>query len=72
VPEAISGCKRSSTLISASSPRKEGKRAQLDSRPGNDLTGCFPLIVEALNGLSSFDRIRYRHHDEPYSCTPST
>jgi ATP-dependent DNA ligase len=62
--------------------RKDGKRVKLYSRPGNDLTGCFPLIVEALawlrsnsciidgeavacgdDGISSFDRIRYRRHD---------
>src|SRR5512144_183467 len=62
--------------------RKDGLRVKLYSRPGNDLTGCFPLIVEALarlrsrsciidgeavacddNGVSSFDRIRYRRHD---------
>jgi bifunctional non-homologous end joining protein LigD len=53
------------------------------SRPGNDLTYRFPLIVETLarlrsrsciidgeavacddNGVTSFDRVRYRHHDE--------
>ena len=62
--------------------RKEGMRVKLYSRPGNDLTDRFPLIVEALNklrprsciidgeavacgedGIASFDRIRYRHHD---------
>src|ERR1700732_76015 len=31
--------------------RKEGKRVKLYSRPGNDLTYRFPLIVEALAGL---------------------
>jgi len=55
---------------------------KLYSRPGNDLTERFPLIVEALarlrsnsciidgeavacgdDGISSFDRIRYRRHD---------
>ena len=55
---------------------------KLYSRPGNDLTDRFPLIVEALvelrprsciidgeavacgeDGIASFDRIRYRHHD---------
>ena len=55
---------------------------RLYSRPGNDLTYRFPLIVEALaklssrsciidgeavacgeDGIASFDRIRYRHHD---------
>jgi ATP-dependent DNA ligase len=53
------------------------------SRPGNDLTYRFPLIVETLtrlrsrsciiegeavacddNGVTSFDRVHYRHHDE--------
>jgi len=33
--------------------RKEGKRVRLYSRPGNDLTYRFPLIVEALAGLRS-------------------
>ena len=56
---------------------------RLYSRPGNDLTYRFPLIVETLarlrsrsciidgeavacddNGVTSFDRVRYRHHDE--------
>jgi bifunctional non-homologous end joining protein LigD len=63
--------------------RKEGKRVKLYSRPGNDLTYRFPLIVEGLarlrsrsciidgeavacgeDGIASFDRIRYRRHDE--------
>jgi bifunctional non-homologous end joining protein LigD len=63
--------------------RKTGKRVKLYSRPGNDLTFRFPLIVEAMaklrsrscivdgeavacgaDGLSSFDRLRYRQHDE--------
>src|SRR5262252_1439730 len=62
--------------------RKDGNRVRLYSRPGNDLTHRFPLIVEAVSnlrsqsciidgvavacredGLSSFDRIRYRQHD---------
>ena len=62
--------------------RKEGKQVKLYSRPGNDLTERFPLIVETLarlrsrsciidgeavafgeDGIASFDRIRYRHHD---------
>jgi ATP-dependent DNA ligase len=62
--------------------RKNGERVKLYSRPGNDLTDRFPLIVEALtklrsrsciidgeavacsdDGVSSFDRIRYRRHD---------
>jgi ATP-dependent DNA ligase len=63
--------------------RKDANRVKLYSRPGNDLTDRFPLIVEALaklrsrscvidgeavacgdDGISSFDRIRYRRHDE--------
>jgi ATP-dependent DNA ligase len=28
--------------------RKEGKRVRLNSRPGNNLTARFPLIVEAV------------------------
>jgi ATP-dependent DNA ligase len=62
--------------------RKNGQRVRLYSRPGNDLTDRFPLIVESLaklrsrsciidgeavacgeDGIASFDRIRYRHHD---------
>jgi ATP-dependent DNA ligase len=31
--------------------RKEGTRVKLYSRPGNDLTDRFPLIVEALAKL---------------------
>jgi len=31
--------------------RKDGPRVRLFSRPGNDLTGRFPLIVETLAGL---------------------
>jgi bifunctional non-homologous end joining protein LigD len=31
--------------------RKNGTRVRLYSRPGNDLTQRFPLIVEALGGL---------------------
>ena len=61
---------------------KNGKRVKLYSRPGNDLTYRFPLIVEAVaklrsqsciidgeaiscgdDGITSFDRIRYRRHD---------
>jgi bifunctional non-homologous end joining protein LigD len=33
--------------------RKEDKRVKLYSRPGNDLTSRFPLIVEALARLRS-------------------
>jgi bifunctional non-homologous end joining protein LigD len=63
--------------------RKKGAQVNLYSRPGNDLTYRFPLIVEALSrlrsrsciidgeavacdddGITSFNRVRYRHHDE--------
>jgi ATP-dependent DNA ligase len=63
--------------------RKNGAQVRLYSRPGNDLTYRFPLIVETLarlrsrsciidgeavacddNGVTSFDRVRYRHRDE--------
>jgi bifunctional non-homologous end joining protein LigD len=63
--------------------RKTGPQVRLYSRPGNDLTYRFPLIVETLtrlrsrsciidgeavgcddNGVASFNRIRYRRHDE--------
>jgi bifunctional non-homologous end joining protein LigD len=62
--------------------RKKGEQVRLYSRPGNDLTYRFPLIVETLarlrsrsciidgeavacddNGVTSFNRVRYRHHD---------
>ena len=62
--------------------RKSDNCIRLYSRPGNDLTDRFPLIVETLaklrsrscivdgeavacgeDGIASFDRIRYRHHD---------
>src|SRR5215207_9042836 len=33
--------------------RKDGVKVRLYSRPGNDLTWRFPLIVEALAGLRS-------------------
>jgi bifunctional non-homologous end joining protein LigD len=33
--------------------RKDGDRVRLYSRPGNDMTRRFPLIVEALTGLRS-------------------
>jgi bifunctional non-homologous end joining protein LigD len=33
--------------------RKDGNRVRLHSRPGNDLTKRFPLIVDALAGLRS-------------------
>jgi len=63
--------------------RKTGAQVRLYSRPGNDLTYRFPLIVETLkglrsrsciidgeavacdeNGVTSFNRVRYRRHDE--------
>jgi bifunctional non-homologous end joining protein LigD len=63
--------------------RKKGAQVRLYSRPGNDLTYRFPLIVETLkrlrsrsciidgeavacdeNGVTSFNRVRYRRHDE--------
>jgi bifunctional non-homologous end joining protein LigD len=63
--------------------RKSGAQVRLYSRPGNDLTYRFPLIVETLarlrsrsciidgeavacdeTGIASFDRVRYRRHDE--------
>jgi bifunctional non-homologous end joining protein LigD len=59
---------------------KDGPRARLSSRPGNDLTRRFPLIVEALarlclcscivdggcdnNGVASFDLIRHHRTDD--------
>ena len=47
--------------------RKDGKRVRLYSRPGNDLTERFPLIVEALSRLRSRscsgDDGRARHDD---------
>jgi bifunctional non-homologous end joining protein LigD len=33
--------------------RKDGDRVRLYSRPGNDMTRCFPLIVDALARLPS-------------------
>jgi bifunctional non-homologous end joining protein LigD len=63
--------------------RKNDAQVRLYSRPGNDLTYRFPLIVETLarlrsrsciidgeavacddNGVTSFNRVRYRRHDE--------
>src|SRR5262245_57614952 len=63
--------------------RKTGAQVRLYSRPGNDLTHRFPLIVGTLarlrsrsciidgeavacdeNGVTSFNRVRYRRHDE--------
>ena len=48
-PPPSCGCTRSSTVIA----RKQEARVWLYSRPGNDLTGRFPLIVETLAGLRS-------------------
>jgi bifunctional non-homologous end joining protein LigD len=81
-PPALSGCTKSCTTAFRVIARKDRKRVNLYSRPGNDLTNRFPLIVEALaelhprsciidgeavacgrDGIASFDRIRYRHHD---------
>jgi bifunctional non-homologous end joining protein LigD len=63
--------------------RNSGAQVRLYSRPGNDLTYRFPLIVETLgrlrsrsciidgeavacdgNGVTSFNRVRYRRYDE--------
>jgi bifunctional non-homologous end joining protein LigD len=63
--------------------RKNRAQVKLYSRPGNDLTYRFPLIVETLaslrsrsciidgeavacddNDVTSFNRLRYRYHDE--------
>ena len=44
--------------------RKDGDRVKLYSRPGNDLTGRFPLIVEAtacLRAASQFRRLMQTH-----------
>jgi hypothetical protein len=51
--KAANGCTKSSTTASAVIARKEGKRVKLYSRPGNDLTDRFPLIVEAMAKLRS-------------------
>jgi bifunctional non-homologous end joining protein LigD len=71
--------------------RKVGAKVRLFSRPGNDLTYRFPLIVETLaglrprsciidgeavacddNGMTNFDRVRYRRNDASVFLTPST
>jgi hypothetical protein len=44
---------KSSTTASGSFARKDGARVKLYSRPGNDLTNRFSLIVEALSRLRS-------------------
>src|SRR5262249_17345906 len=48
---AACGCMRLSTMDSIA--RKDGERVRLYSRPGNDFTRRFPLIVEALARLRS-------------------
>ena len=45
--------------------RKDGQRVRLYSRPGNDLTWRFPLIVEALARLRSRSCII---HGEAVAC----
>jgi hypothetical protein len=53
-PPARRGCvKSSSTMASGFIARKDGARVKLYSRPGNNLTDRFSLIVEALAGLRS-------------------
>ena len=71
--------------------RKKGPQVRLYSRPGNDLTYRFPLIVETLvrlpsrsciidgeavacddDGVTPFNRVRYRHMTKAFCCTPST
>ena len=51
-PPARCGCTRSSDGFRVIA-RKDGARVRLYSRPGNDLTDRFSLIVEALAGLRS-------------------
>jgi ATP dependent DNA ligase domain len=50
-PPAPSGCTKSSTRGFRVIVRKNDKRVKLYSRPGNDLTYRFPLIVEAVARL---------------------
>src|SRR6516162_9867064 len=45
--------------------RKDGERVRLYSRPGNDLTHRFPLIVETLAGLRSQRRCLVRARASP-------
>jgi bifunctional non-homologous end joining protein LigD len=52
-PAAGCGCTRSSTTASRIIGRKDGAQVRLYSRPGNDLTERFPLIVEAFARLRS-------------------
>jgi hypothetical protein len=47
--------------------RKDGKRVKLYSRPGNDLTKRFPLIVEALAQLAQIARAAIVRRNE---CVP--
>jgi ATP-dependent DNA ligase len=89
-PRAATGYTRSSTTDFGSWPAKKGAQVKLYSRPGNDLTYRFPLIVEILarlrsrsciidgepvacddNGVTLFNRVRYRRHDKASSFTPS-
>jgi ATP-dependent DNA ligase len=44
---------KSNTTASRVIARKKGAQVKLYSRPGNDLTARFPLIVEALARLRS-------------------
>ena len=44
-------------MASGLSLARNGDRARLYSRPGNDMTRRFPLIAEALTGLRSRSRI---------------
>jgi ATP-dependent DNA ligase len=42
--------------------RKDGPRVRLYSRPGNDFTRRFPLIVETLESIHERDRLaRHKH-----------
>ena len=50
---AANGCMKSSMMAFRVIARKNGQRVRLYSRPGNDLTYRFPLIVEALAKLRS-------------------
>ena len=52
-PPATRGCTRSSTTVSAWSHARTATASSLYSRPGNDLTYRFTLIVEALARLRS-------------------
>src|SRR5262245_60664833 len=52
-PPVACGFMKSSTTDFRVIARKDGERVRLYSRPGNDLTDRFPLIVEALARLRS-------------------